>query len=119
MKLDLQGSAFCPERERTACRGDGLPASGATETHCELAYRTGGRPAIDVRVWHRVGSPATHCLCRLSGEDRKHLLVTKASSISLWAGRRDAQKLLQSADSALRRRCATLSHSTATEFLRK
>jgi hypothetical protein len=36
MKLDLQGSAFCPERERTACRGDGLLASGATETHCVL-----------------------------------------------------------------------------------
>jgi hypothetical protein len=52
MKLDLQGSAFCPERERTACRGDGLLASGATEAHCDLAYRTGGRPAIDVRVWH-------------------------------------------------------------------
>src|SRR5262249_26126968 len=31
---------------------------------------------------------------------------TKASLISLWAGRRDAQKLLQSADSALRPRCA-------------
>src|SRR5262245_48869376 len=44
MKLDLQGSAFCPERERTACRGDGLPASGATETHLRLGLSHGRSP---------------------------------------------------------------------------
>src|SRR5262249_46703163 len=44
IKLDLQGSAFCPERERTACRGDGLSASGATETHLRLGLSHGRSP---------------------------------------------------------------------------